>query len=292
MLAIDQHLATRFADEPVLRHYYHDLFAVFLSSGLADPHITSEIISGGNGKFWSRMWEALLYRHLSSITPEVSSAAEGPDFHVTINGTPIYVEAITPEPIGLPPEWLAPVRSGQTHVSTFPHVSMLLRWTAAIKEKRNCIAKYRRNGRVDQSVPTVIAVNSSQLSRFPDEFGITQWPFAVEATFPIGPFAAVINRESGKLERYNQSLRFSVPNHNGSPVPTDSFLNPDYECVSAVLGCARSYVDAGPIPTSLVHNPLASVPLPPGLLGATQEYVARREGDDFVLERLDVPQPA
>jgi hypothetical protein len=164
----------------------------------------------------------------------------------------------------------------------FPHEAILLRWTAAIKAKRDQFCRYIERGQIDRRAPTVIAVNSCRLSQFPEEVGITRWPFAVEAVFPIGPISIPINIETGEAGPSSQSLRFSVVNRNGSQVPTDNFLDPSYAGVSAVLGCATCYA-ATPPRLIAVHNPLALNPLPPGLLGATVEYIATRVGDEFCL---------
>lgn len=281
-MSVDDFLANRFAGNPRALGYWMGLWREYQASRLADPHFARQITSGDDGCFWSRTWEMVLYHHLRTLTSDISSAPAGPDFRVMIASTPVYIEAVTPDPSGLPAEWLSPT-PGTAY--SFPHEQILLRWTNALSTKRAQFDQWLKDGRIDERTPTVIAVNSCRLSRYPEETGITQWPFPCEAVFPIGPLAVQFDIETGKFGQPYQSARFSVTKRNGSSVPTDSFLNPAYAGVSAVLGCATCHSDGGSPPMVVVHNPLARNPLPPGLLGATTEYIARQVGDEFYVER-------
>ncbi|MGH8537563.1 MAG: hypothetical protein ACREXM_14125 [Gammaproteobacteria bacterium] len=132
------------------------------------------------------------------------------------------------------------------------------------------------------------------MARFPEENGISQWPFAVEAVFPIGPLVVPVNVATGNFGETFQSLRFSIRKREGVEIPTDNFLNPKYAHVSALLGCAACYADEtlsatflGLPPMFLVHNPLATNPLPLNWLPAAIEYAATQsEPDEFTLSRL------
>jgi hypothetical protein len=89
----------------------------------------------------------------------------------------------------------------------FPHEPLLLRWTAAIKEKAEKLlgnaagAKgYLDKGIVATDDTYVIAVNGRLLRgpHFATINGISQFPFAVEAAFAVGPIAVVINLDTGE----------------------------------------------------------------------------------------------
>src|SRR3546814_8730246 len=81
--------------------------------------------------------------------------------------------------------------------------------------------------------------------------------------------------------------------HNGEPIPTDSFLNEEYSCVSALLGCSGLYVaDAdgekffGQPPYYIVHNPMAKNPLPKSWLPNYIEFVvAMNEPGNLNIDR-------
>lgn len=97
---------------------------------------------------------------------------------------------------GLPDEWINHV-SG--NVVSLPHEEILLRWTSAIKEKAEKllgradrktgerIPGYIEKGIVTPSDAYVIAINGRLLRGFggaiPELHGISQLPYAVEATF-------------------------------------------------------------------------------------------------------------
>jgi hypothetical protein len=117
--------------------------------------------------------------------------------------------------------------------------------------------------------------------------GITQLPFAVEAVFPVGPLAVRVDRNNDRIvgDAFH-TARYRIEKSNGAPIPTDSFLDPEYANVSAILGCARSHMRYK-LPLALVHNPLARVPLPAGILGAGKEYVVDDEAEFHSLRQLN-----
>ena len=266
------------------------MIEAFVRSGAADENYLAELGSGDEGKFWSRVWEAMLYWRFSQLGWTVTGAGIGPDLRVeTASGT-VLVEATVPSPDGLPEDWLV-FQSGV--VKSMPHEQMLLRWTSKLADKRKKHVDDIEQARADPAAPFVIAINSCRLGCTPHENGISQWPFAVEATFPIGPLAVPFDRETGASGEAYQSLRFSIAKRPGVEIPTGNFLDPDYACVSALIGCAACYADeatlakfAGQPPFFIVHNPLAANPLPLGWLPNAIEYAAVRDGpDDFTLSR-------
>lgn len=217
------------------------------------------------------------------------SGQEGPDFGFIHQGRRIWVEAITPGPVGIPPECLQPPPRNPSEVRAIkvPHEQKLLRWTAALKEKKNKIAEYLEKGVISETDCAVIAINSCRLQFFAfEDLGISGYPYAVEATLPIGPRAIPLSRE-GKTSGPAQNLwRVSIPNKNRSEVPTDNFLNHDYSFISAVLGTHQRDLWSGSLQLSLVHNPLATNQLHRLLMGATAEYVCTLGDEELTLFNL------
>jgi hypothetical protein len=85
-----------------------------------------------------------------------------------------------------------------------------------------------------------------------DDNGISQMPFAVEATFPVGPIAVPISHE-GRIDGEAQRIpRYSIQSAKGAEVRTDSFLNPLYENVSALIGCVK-WDMLKPLPITVGH---------------------------------------
>ena len=220
----------------------------------------------------------------------IQSRYAGPDFELPAGDVSIWIEATVPSPENLPSDWIE-VPSAEFGVRSIPHDGMLLRWTAALKAKKEKLRGYREKGIVAHRDPYVIAVNACRLSSFGTTRGASGLPLAVEAVFPIGPWEFPILHEEDRLGDPVRSARFSIKNKNGKPVSTDSFLNPAYAGVSAVLGCSTCYAPGEELELVVVHNPLAQVvnPLPVGILAAATEYAAERNGNEYVLKRI-VPE--
>jgi hypothetical protein len=215
------------------------------------------------------------------------SGQNGPDYQLRFGRLTIWVEAIVPKPTGIPAEWLeTPVR-GNRRARSKPSEAILLRWTAALKEKRKKLSQYGSSGRISGSDCTVIAVNSCMLSDFAfEDLGISQLPTAIEAVLPIGALAVPITPDGKQAGDAIRMPRFQLQNANNAPVSTDNFLNPDYASVSALMGSFKRDLVHENLELVVVHNPLAAVPLPQGILGAEKEYVVELEGDYFTLRRI------
>jgi type I restriction enzyme S subunit len=286
-------LARRFPQNSVAPDYFGDLLSTYKDSGLAPPNLVTEITSGDDGKLWAHVWEALLYHHLLACGYDFrrdrvrKSGQHGPDFGIVHNGQTIWIEAITPSPEGIPQDWLDPPKQGECKVRTKPHEQMLLRWTSALKAKRDKLKCYLEQDIIAPTDCTVIAVNSCRLSDFAvEDLGISQLPFAIEAVFPIGPIAVPISVDGRPDGDAIRIPRYVIQKSNGAPISTANFLDPCYANVSAVIGGYQREMLKGVLYITLVHNPLATARLPRGLLCATNEYVADQEGDHFIVRRI------
>src|SRR5262249_9095887 len=155
-----------------------------------------------------------------------------------------------------------------------------LRWTSVLRDKRKKLESYQKQGIIGDKDCTLIAVNSCRLYDWkPNDLGISRFPVAVEAVFPVGPLAYPVPVGGQPDGEPAKGPRYEIPKINSSSVPTANFLNPDYANVSALLGCYHKPMmnpdqTAGAISLTLVHNPLAAIPLPRGILGVEREYVA------------------
>ena len=139
----------------------------------------------------------------------------------------------------------------------------------------------------------MIAINSRLLRGFggkiPELLGISQFPFAVEATFCVGPLQIHIDRDTLKTTGSDHQHRSLISKPNGSSVPADTFLDPKYAPISAIwavdvdefmlLGKAR--------PMVVVHNPHAKNPISRSFVPGQSEYIATEKDDYYQLDRLD-----
>jgi len=273
---VEEFIAKHFPHSQRASEYYIALWKDFSTSGLADGHFVRELTSGEAGKFEQRIWEMVLARRLKSRGHSLASSDSGPDFRLSYEGRTIWIEAISPTPKDVPAEWLAPPRlDGKAEAVQVPFNAILLRWTASLKEKGEKLAIYKAKGIVADQDVYIIAIDPSQLTtNRPLDEGASRLPFAVETVFPIGPIGIPISPDGKIAGKAIRTVRYSIENRNKARVPTDSFLNPDYAGVSAVVSASTVFAPAESLRLTLVHNPLARNRLPQGLFGpATTEWV-------------------
>ena len=204
---------------------------------------------------------------------------------------------ICPEPSGIPDDWR---KHELNRTFSLPHEAILLRWTAAIKEKsekllgnreRN-ISGYLKDGVVAPNDTYVIAVNGRLLRRgiFCNLMGISGYPFAVEAVFRVGPQELKIDSESLQVIDSGHQCRPMISKPKGSSVPASTFLDPTFQAVSAIWATDidDSWVIGNAKQMSVIHNPLATNRIAEGFLPATTEYVATagEEGDYLLADNL------
>lgn len=244
----------------------------------------------------SRFRSSLAERFQDKILPVRSNSGPRPDFLVLQGNRKIWIEVICPEPVGMPDSWVnfEPGTEGD-----FPHKEILLRWTSAIKEKAEKligstdgkVPGYLKNGIVAADDAYVIAVNGCRLRHGPISalFGISQFPFAAEAVFPIGPYQVQVSRENLEIVQRGHSVRFHIEKSNGALVPTSMFLDTRFAGVSAIWAVELdgSSVVGNHEPTAIIHNPLACNPIPGGFLSADDEYVAVRSGEGYVFSKIE-----
>jgi len=295
MIEMQKILMIRFPNNPNAVQHFGTLLEEYRNSGLASPNLDNELMTQEHKKFWSIIWEACLYRHLKSLgfafdmNKARKSGQNGPDFSVISSGKKIWVEAIVPEPIGISEEYLRTPSYNPTKLEckTEPHEKKLLRWTSAIKEKKEKFAKYIRDGVISKNDCTIIAVNSCCLQDFAfDDSGISGLPYVVEATFPIGPRAIPLNRQGQQVAPEQNLWRSVLLNKNDAPVPTNNFFDENYKHISAVLGTHQRGMFNEQLHLSLVHNPLAVNPLPEKIMSATNELACDLSEAEFTLRRL------
>lgn len=292
---IEKHIPGEHPRTVTVRQYLASACKRFLDRRLADPKFLSELASGSSQKFWACISEALLADRLRDKTFGArQKRGKGPDFLVMNGSRKIWVEVVCPEPMHVPANWLNHESGGVVH---FPHEEILLRWTNSIKAKTEALIGsedgrkkgYLNSGLVAPDDAYVIAVNGCQLRSGPFSalIGISQFPFAAEAVFPIGPYQLRIDRETLKVVDRGHQHRPYVLNKNGAKVPAYTFWDPRFNPVSAVWAVDLNGGSAigNSEPTIVVHNPNAKNPVPLAFLPADDEYMAVAEGDEFVLSK-------
>ncbi|MEW6054777.1 MAG: hypothetical protein AB1552_13505 [Nitrospirota bacterium] len=300
---IEAHIRQRYPhNDPRSVVYRDELIRVcneFVERGLADRKFVKELTAGQDSKFWASISEALLADRLrdKNFPERFITVDEGPDFLIEDKDLKVWIEVICPEPRGIPRDWLSSFGKG---ITNFPHVDILLRWTAAIKEKaekligneEGTITGYLQKGVVASNEAYVIAVNGCQLRNGPFSalYGISQFPFAVEAVFPVGPIQLRINRETGKIVDRGHQHRPYIINRNEAQVSAFTFLDPRFNPISAIwaVDLNGGSVIGNSEPLAVIHNPNALNPISVGFLPADSEYVATPYSkDEFLLEKIE-----
>src|SRR5258708_6462372 len=133
----------QFAHAPLLQKEMMDLWSTFRDLELPNSDFLSEFTNGRKPSLAHRTWEMLLARHLAELGHKVTRPDGGPDFRFSLDGVTVCVEAVSPEPKGLPADWLDPNFRG---VGDFPHEAILLRWTTAVDAKWKKLLEYRAKG--------------------------------------------------------------------------------------------------------------------------------------------------
>jgi type I restriction enzyme S subunit len=269
----------------------------YIGNGHGDANAEQRLCSPDDNIYWQQLSEVLLGHQLAIAGVPFVHQAVGPDFRIEVDGRRIWVEVITPTPANVPAAWRAPASNG---VRDFPHEEILLRWTAAIKQKAEVLLGnprgangYLAGGIVGPDDCYVIAVNGRLLRGFDGGLaelnGVSQFPFAVEATFSVGPLQIRIDRNTLRSSAPRHQQRYLIHKPKGAPVPTDTFIDPQFAPISAIWATdidELSLLDRTPQMVT-VHNPLASNPLPSELLPAHDEYVARLiDADTYQLDRV------
>lgn len=283
---IDAVLAHRFPNNKIAQQHFGDLLCEYVDSGLGTPHLISEIETAEEGKLWSYLWEAMLYKHLrtSGYTLRgctTRSGQHGPDFGVVTDGGVIWVEATVPAPVGVPTDYLEQPRVEEVRVKSKPDQERVLRCASVIADKQKKLNEYRRKGIIGPHDPTVIALNICRLSDWDVEgTGISQYPLAMETLFPIGPIAVSISPD-GTMGPMQNTVREYLKKSNGDDIPAAFFLEPQFADVSAVIQAHQRDMFQRELILSTIHNPLATNPLPLGLFSPDKEFVAQRQGTGY-----------
>lgn len=260
--------------------HLEDLWAKFRP--YSDMNFLEEFQSGDSGKFQQRYWEMFLGAWLIDKGFQLlPHSDEGPDIAVQLNAHKIFFEAIVPGPGDgpdkvpelIPQVWQPGVRLEARDV---PSNQILMRWTSAFHTKAQQFRKYVDTGIVSKNDSCVIAINSCQLGPFGFN-GISNFPAALEAVYPIGPQQVHFTPNQPDKTTVDLLHRPSIEKSNKSPIKTTPFMTDDFAFISAIIATHKS--DAHMFcypgrPVALIHNLHAAVPIARKQIPADYEYWA------------------
>jgi len=259
------------------------LWEQYLALDLPTEHFVTEFTSGKKAVAFQRAWEMMVARHLDALGYAITTAPHGPDFRFEYDGRTYWVEAVSPEPMGVPEDFLESPKPGEFKIGNVPHEEVRRRWITAIKAKADKLTGYRAKGIVGDDDAYIIAVNGCQLGAFPIHHGVSQFPYAVEAVYPAGPIAVPVNKETGAFGTPYVSNQWAIKSAQGKPVPTSMFVNERYADVSGIIACTSDRSEEPILSLDVVHNHFAKVPIPQGLFGEdADEWVPESDGKDGI----------
>ncbi len=205
-----------------------------------------------------------------------------PDLCVLDKGRRIWIEAIAPE-VGEPgPDQvrgLVPINEGGS-CELAPTRQAQLRITSALWKKTQRIERYLQEGVIARDEVCLIAIGAGRFGSFVNE---RPFPLILSTVFPIGAEVITFDIENFEIVDRGFQPSFQI-DRTGAPVPRTAFLDEQF---SAVSGAIWSRVGIGNMsrtlrPLSLVHNPLATVPMPHRWGVWDREFVAIEQEDQWI----------
>lgn len=265
----------------------------------ADKDFKMKIGEDFIARFWEMYLTCVLLEHGLGVKPRKEHPNKGgPDVLVEMNGRRIWLEATAPTKgkrgcNDTVPENQVWDGQGIPVVNSVPHEKIILRYRGSIQEKfKKQGSQYlegRKKGLIEEQDCYVVAINGCQVSSVADE---SDFPGIVKAVLPIGDLQVRMDRKTLEFSEPEHQYRDSIPKSSGESVSTSIFLDPDYECLSAVLFSLAHPVDPENISKKrghdfiLVHNPLARNPLPRDLFKFCRQYGAEIKEDSFAIYRI------
>jgi hypothetical protein len=187
------------------------------------------------------------------------AGSDGPEFNTEIDGRRFWFEAIAPT-AGTGPDQVPDLKVGFV-----PTEQVLMRYTAALAEKRRKYEEYLAKGMISADDGYVVAINANKV---PNAFFGSLLPFHISAYLPFGAYTVAINPKTQQRVGDYFQCRDCVQKQSGGAVSTAAFLDPEYKGISAVLvglldvaGYTRGTAENGS-DFDVLHNPIASVSLP------------------------------
>ncbi len=223
---------------------------------------------------YERSWELILGSTLLRRGFQLEhKSPRGPDFKVVDKKRFVWIEATAPssgiscpDAIPVPPD---------NAMFDYPERQIILRIRGQIETKLKQFQIFVQSSSVSNNDCFVIAINGMQFHFIVDD---DTSPAILKAVLPIGAPQIQINRKTGEVRESTMEYRPTVLKESGNEVMTTCFLNPAYSSVSAVLFSDANFLmdaDSEWVNRSItvVHNPLATNPLPHGWFGLGKEII-------------------
>jgi hypothetical protein len=205
----------------------------------------------------------------------------GPDIETRLNNIPFWFEAIAANE-GTGDDKVVAYIDEKPIARSVDDNGVKLRIAHAINEKFKKYQDYLKKNVVSPKDGFVIAINGFEIGT--DARLEAALPRIVKCVFGLGHEVVHFNPDSLKVVGASHQKISTIPKASGTLIQSECFLDPKYCGISAVIfsmvaSCSYWpwYFDKPNLllhghPYVIVHNPLATVPLPRGFLKAGVEY--------------------
>ena len=260
-------------DEPrneQMKKLAQEMWEVF--SPWADPNFPQQFSQNVHPRFWEMYLGVRLLERNFALVPKKSSF--GPDFHISLDGKSIWIEATAPED-GTGRD-AVPSIDELDGTKPVPEDKIILRFANAISEKFRKREEYVKKGLIDSSDAFVIALNGRGINMTLFEGPL---PAIVKSVYPAGDYSITIDVNTLKSVREGYQTRREISKVSGSTVLTNTFLNKEYAGVSGILYSNAALWDMPTMPGCeflFIDNLMANIHLKPEWLG-TGKYCYKEE---------------
>ena len=253
----------------------------------ADTDFAQGFARDPEARFWVMYLAIRLLDAGKELLPALDRPRAGgkPDICVIEPECRIWIEAIAPDRGIDGPDQVRgpkPLNEGGGFTRA-PKRQAQLRMTSALWTKYNVLRSYLRDGTIAPDDIRLIAISASRFGQYVSEHPI---PLIVSSLFPIGDEFVSIDQEGNVVNQgFEESLLIE---RQDGVIPRTAFLDETFSAVSGVVWSRASLgnFSAQVRPLTLVHNPLAAVPISQNWGVWDREFVTLERADGWTTEDI------
>ena len=269
------------AEERRIRGVLDEMWASY--NPYADPDFPQAFARDLDARFWEMYLGCRLIEAGKTLMPAVRRPRDGgrPDICVLDGERRIWIEAIAPDLGACGQDQVRgplPINEGG-EAGYAPTRQAQLRMTSALWNKSRIIDRYLQNGVIAREDVRLIAIGCGRFGIWVDDW---PRPTILSAVFPIGNEWISLDRSTGEVLDHGFAPSFEIT-RQGHSVSRTAFLDKNYATISGIIWSRVGVGNMSPSerPLTLVHNPLARIPMAP-LWGVwDQEFVATEHDDHW-----------
>lgn len=254
---------------------------------LYKPHITptkkKKFLKDAKNQLFQHYWEMYVFCALRARGFDIEiGGSKGPDFQVQIVDKIFWIEAVAPT-VGQGDDQVPdPFKSSTTDLN-----KIALRFTSALKSKREQYENSLREGLISKNDGYVLAINSFLFYGHVEPY--YPFPNFLRGFLPIGDPVVPFNKKTSSLCKPYIDYEEEIQKSSSSLVRKDNFLDKTYEFNSAVLHSAANY-DNYEKPLgfdfSILHNPMATNPLSENDFDWCEQFYVRDKVHDITIKQI------